>query len=453
MARRPLFGLMISVLAFLASCGGSDEEAARDGDGESPKNEAVVQADSLTLRLSREKDRFRIDLEVPRAKYGTGEGTWVVFVPECSLRNAVTIRGASRRPIVRRCRGSYKAIERPNPTLRKLTLGIRVLAAPAQGGAVLGTLELASGLTGLRPITDPSQLPGIALALGRRFVDAIGEASVQSHLFGEVLTALSDARRSDLLLSGLGGDLLTILTGRPPSFYLLSGFVGELLATRCDSQAGVLLASGQSYWMEIETDQPPRTLGLDVTIGYLRTDVLPSELSESETFGARLDLTRLVLRHEYRGKQIAFPEELSASLPALEEGLKGGEVAQEKPSVAQEKPAPRTVIHRVLAGPLAEAKRRGKLLLVDFYGAWCPWCVRMDQVLADPGVRATLDRSFYYHKLDVGRFDRHRDCTRRYGVRSIPHVIVFKPDGLVKAAKGGYQPVDPFKRFLEKAAR
>ena len=78
---------------------------------------------------------------------------------------------------------------------------------------------------------------------------------------------------------------------------------------------------------------------------------------------------------------------------------------------------------------LQQANSQGKLLLVDFYGAWYPWCVKMDDTLADSGVKAVLDKSFYYYKLDVGHFDQHTDCLKYYGVDGIPFIAVFRPDG------------------------
>ena len=109
---------------------------------------------------------------------------------------------------------------------------------------------------------------------------------------------------------------------------------------------------------------------------------------------------------------------------------------------------PSSAIHPDLGAALREANRGSKLLLVDFHGGWCPWCLKMDRTLEDARVQAVMARGFHYCKLDVGRFERHAGCTRQYKVRGIPHVIVFNPDGTVRAAKGGYMAPAAFLAFL-----
>ncbi len=108
-------------------------------------------------------------------------------------------------------------------------------------------------------------------------------------------------------------------------------------------------------------------------------------------------------------------------------------------------------IHPDLAGALKAARRAKKTLLVDFYGAWCPWCVKMDETLADPTVKGIVQAKFYYYKLDVGHFDQHQDCIQRYNVQGIPHIIVFSDDGSVRSVCEGYKDPAGFKAFLQAA--
>ena len=101
---------------------------------------------------------------------------------------------------------------------------------------------------------------------------------------------------------------------------------------------------------------------------------------------------------------------------------------------------------------LAQANKAGRILLVDFYGGWCPWCVKMDQTLADSEVKAILEKQFFYCKLDVGRFDKHADCLKQYKVEGIPYLIAFDSTGAILAQQDGYMKAADFKAFLKKAA-
>ncbi|HEY9684554.1 MAG TPA: thioredoxin family protein [Oculatellaceae cyanobacterium] len=108
-------------------------------------------------------------------------------------------------------------------------------------------------------------------------------------------------------------------------------------------------------------------------------------------------------------------------------------------------------IHPDLQEALASANKAGKLLIVDFFGAWCPWCVKMDETIHDAAIAPLLDSAFWYYKLDVGQFDQHVDCAKKYDVRGIPHIIVFNPDGTPKATSHGYSDPSSFKTFLNSA--
>jgi prepilin-type processing-associated H-X9-DG protein len=125
------------------------------------------------------------------------------------------------------------------------------------------------------------------------------------------------------------------------------------------------------------------------------------------------------------------------------------------PAEAPQNPAAKASagIHPDLVEALHAAKAEKKILLVDFYGAWCPWCVKMDATLADPEVKALLAARFHYLKLDIGHFDSHKDCVRQYGVTGIPHLVVFGSDGSVRMSAPGYQAPAALLAFLKKAAQ
>lgn len=118
-------------------------------------------------------------------------------------------------------------------------------------------------------------------------------------------------------------------------------------------------------------------------------------------------------------------------------------------AAAGDQPIPSN-IHPDLKQFLAEANAEGKILLVDFSGDWCPWCVKMDQTVADPHVHALLEEKFHYVKLDIGNFDKHVECLKQYGIRGIPHLIAFDADGNVLKTQGGYAAPADFATTLQK---
>ena len=69
--------------------------------------------------------------------------------------------------------------------------------------------------------------------------------------------------------------------------------------------------------------------------------------------------------------------------------------------------------------------------LVDFYADWCGPCQTMNPVLE--AVIGELGGKIQLHKLNV---DKHPQLAQQFGVRSIPHYILFKK-GKILWRKGG----------------
>lgn len=64
---------------------------------------------------------------------------------------------------------------------------------------------------------------------------------------------------------------------------------------------------------------------------------------------------------------------------------------------------------------------KNKLVLVDFWAAWCGPCKMMAPVLND--VAAVLDEGKFVGKVDV---ETYQSLAQKYNVRSIPTLILFK---------------------------
>lgn len=82
-------------------------------------------------------------------------------------------------------------------------------------------------------------------------------------------------------------------------------------------------------------------------------------------------------------------------------------------------------------------------VLVDFRADWCGPCQTMDPVIEE--VLEELGGKIKLLKLDI---DKHPQMAQQFGVRSIPHFILFKK-GKILWRKGGILP----KRELEKALK
>jgi thioredoxin 1 len=76
-------------------------------------------------------------------------------------------------------------------------------------------------------------------------------------------------------------------------------------------------------------------------------------------------------------------------------------------------------------------QRSNEAILVDFYADWCGPCQTMNPVLEQ--VVNELEGKVTLYKLNV---DRNPQVSLQFGVRSIPHYILFKK-GKILWRKGG----------------
>ena len=86
---------------------------------------------------------------------------------------------------------------------------------------------------------------------------------------------------------------------------------------------------------------------------------------------------------------------------------------------------------------------REKLVLVDYTATWCGPCKvvapTIDRLATEYGDRTTVV------KVDI---DKNRESAKKYGIKSIPAVLVFK-DGEVVENLFGIQPYETYSNILE----
>ena len=84
-------------------------------------------------------------------------------------------------------------------------------------------------------------------------------------------------------------------------------------------------------------------------------------------------------------------------------------------------------------------------VLVDFWAIWCGPCKMIAPIVEE--LAAEYDGKFKIGKCDV---DKNQSIAVKYGIRSIPTVIIYK-DGEAFDTIIGAQPKDSFKAKMEEA--
>ena len=87
-----------------------------------------------------------------------------------------------------------------------------------------------------------------------------------------------------------------------------------------------------------------------------------------------------------------------------------------------------------IAAALAEAKKSGKRVIVDFGGDWCPDCQVLDIYFHQSPNSELLARGFVKVNVNIGQMDQNIDVAAKYGVpiaKGVPALAVLDADGKV----------------------
>ncbi len=94
-----------------------------------------------------------------------------------------------------------------------------------------------------------------------------------------------------------------------------------------------------------------------------------------------------------------------------------------------------------------EAKRDGKLLILDLEAVWCHWChVMEEKTYADPTVKKILKQHYIALKVDQ---NNRPDLARRYQDFGWPATIFFNADGTELVKRAGYIPPGAMAKLLQ----
>jgi len=90
-------------------------------------------------------------------------------------------------------------------------------------------------------------------------------------------------------------------------------------------------------------------------------------------------------------------------------------------------------IRAEIQAALARAKEEGKLVLLEWYGPYCPYVMAMEEKLARPEVQAIIEENYIHVRMNQGAGHRGLTLDEEYGgvmqEHGVPCFFVLSPDG------------------------
>ena len=95
---------------------------------------------------------------------------------------------------------------------------------------------------------------------------------------------------------------------------------------------------------------------------------------------------------------------------------------------------------------MAEAKKTGRPVLIDFYTTWCRECRKMEETtFSDPAAMRVLASRFVPVRVDA---EKQPALASKYKIFGYPTFVVTDASGNAVAMKVGYMDAGQFKNFV-----
>jgi thioredoxin-like negative regulator of GroEL len=132
----------------------------------------------------------------------------------------------------------------------------------------------------------------------------------------------------------------------------------------------------------------------------------------------------------------------------VEIGTKNGKTtAKVKPSKSRGKVNKQGFIEDDFNKALAEAKKKNKLVLIDFSARWCPGCLRLEKEMFGTAEFKKATQDFVKLKIDVDRFE-NAVLVEKYSLKGIPTLLVVNTDQEEVDRIVDFQPMEILGPFL-----